>query len=174
MLPQEVPQGLSGTVFDEVARGLGPRAELLAEYHHAAHQLAVAESDELRTRLDRIQHTLEIQGGWSMNQEVEAILSRMSLEPEAQVSDLSAGMKRRVLLARALVRSPDILLLDEPTNHLDMDAIRWLEEFLLRYSATILFVTHDRALLQAGHPHCRTRSRPPDQLVVRLRDLLAA
>jgi ATP-binding cassette subfamily F protein uup len=148
LLPQEVPQGLSGTVFDEVARGLGPQAELLAEYHHVAHQLALAESDELRTRLDRIQHALEIQGGWSMNQQVEAILSRMSLEPESNVADLSAGMKRRVLLARALVRNPDILLLDEPTNHLDMDAIRWLEEFLLRSNASILFVTHDRALLR--------------------------
>ena len=61
---------------------------------------------------------------------------------------LSAGMKRRVLLARALVRSPEILLLDEPTNHLDIEAIAWLEEFLLRYSGTILFVTHDRALLR--------------------------
>ena len=110
-----------------------------------------------------------------MHQEVEAILSRMSLDPDANVSDLSAGMKRRVLLARALVRSPDILLLDEPTNHLDMDAIRWLEEFLLRYGGTILFVTHDRALLRkAGHPHHRTRPRPADKLVVRLRDLFAA
>jgi ABC transport system ATP-binding/permease protein len=148
LLPQEVPQGLAGTVFDEVARGLGPRAELLSEYHQVAHQLALAESDELRARLDRIQHTLEIENGWSMNQQVEAILSRMSLEANANVANLSAGMKRRVLLARALVGGPDILLLDEPTNHLDTDAIRWLEEFLLRYSATLLFVTHDRALLR--------------------------
>ena len=74
----------------------------------------------MRTRLDRLQHALEINDGWSVNQEVEAILSRMSLEPDANVSDLSAGMKRRVLLARALVASPDILLLDEPTNHLDI------------------------------------------------------
>jgi ATP-binding cassette subfamily F protein uup len=148
MLPQEVPQGLSGTVFDEVARGLGPRAELLAEYHHAAHQLALDAGDELRARLDRIQHALELAGGWSLNRQVEAILSRMSLEPEAVVADLSAGMKRRVLLARALVRNPNILLLDEPTNHLDTDAIRWLEDFLLRCGATILFVTHDRALLR--------------------------
>ena len=148
MLPQEVPQGLAGTVFDEVARGLGPRTELLVEYHHVAHQLAIEGSDELRIRLDRIQHALELSGGWSMTQEVEAILSRMSLEPDSDVSNLSAGMKRRVLLARALVRNPDILLLDEPTNHLDTDAIRWLEEFLLRCNATILFVTHDRALLR--------------------------
>ncbi|MCE5267446.1 MAG: ATP-binding cassette domain-containing protein [Planctomycetaceae bacterium] len=148
MLPQEVPRGLSGTVFDEVARGLGPKAELLAQYHHVAHQLTLNANDELRARLDRIQHALETQDGWSMNRQVESILSRMSLNPDANVADLSAGLKRRVLLARALVRSPDVLLLDEPTNHLDTDAIGWLEEFLLRCSATILFVTHDRALLR--------------------------
>ena len=148
MLPQEVPQGLAGTVFDEVARGVGPSAELLADYHHVAHQLATEYSDELRDRLDRIQHALEIQGGWSMHQQVETILSRMSLEADANLAELSAGMKRRVLLAKALVGSPDILLLDEPTNHLDMEAIRWLEEFFLRYAGTILFVTHDRALLR--------------------------
>ncbi len=148
MLPQEVPQFLDGTVFDEVARGLGPRADLLADYHRTAHQLALESTDELRARLDRLHHELESTDGWSMNQEVEAVLSRMSLEPDANVAKLSAGMKRRVLLAKALVRNPDILLLDEPTNHLDTDAIDWLEEFLLRYQATILFVTHDRALLR--------------------------
>lgn len=148
VLPQEVPQNLVGTVFDEVARGLGDKADLLAEYHHVAHQLGTTPSDELRTRLDRVQHALEATGGWSLNQQVDTILSRMELDPDATVSKLSAGMKRRVLLARALVCNPDLLLLDEPTNHLDVDAIRWLEEFLLRYSGTILFVTHDRALLR--------------------------
>jgi ABC transport system ATP-binding/permease protein len=148
MLPQEVPQGLRDTVFDEVARGLGPRAELLAEYHHLAHRLAVEGGDELHARLDRIHHALEIDGGWNMHQEVEAVITRMTLQPDADVTALSAGMKRRVLLAKALVRSPDILLLDEPTNHLDIDAIAWLEEFLLRYAGTIMFVTHDRAFLR--------------------------
>ena len=85
---------------------------------------------------------------------------------------LSAGMKRRVLLAKALVRSPDILLLDEPTNHLDIEAIDWLEEFLLRYDGDA-FVRHARPDVppQAGHAHSRPRPRPADQLVVRLRDL---
>ncbi len=124
------------------------RAELLAEYHNLAHRLAMEGGDELRTRLDRIQHALEIDGGWNMHQEVEAVITRMTLPPDADVTALSAGMKRRVLLAKALVRNPDILLLDEPTNHLDIDAIAWLEEFLLRYAWTILFVTHDRAFLR--------------------------
>jgi ABC transport system ATP-binding/permease protein len=148
MLPQEVPLELHGTIFEEVSRGLGPKAEVLAEYHRLARQLATDPSDSLHTRLDRVQHELEIEGGWSMHQEVESILTRMALDPDAQVSNLSAGMKRRVLLAKALVRSPDILFLDEPTNHLDLAAIAWLEEFLLRYTGTILFVTHDRALIR--------------------------
>ena len=148
MLPQEVPQGLSGTVFDEVAGGFGPGAELLAEYHRVAHQLALEGGDELHARLDRIQHELELKGGWGMNREVEAVLSRTALEPDAEVAALSAGMKRRVLLAKALVRRPSLLLLDEPTNHLDIEAIAWLEEFLLRYPGSLLFVTHDRAFLR--------------------------
>lgn len=148
MLPQEVPQGLGGTIFDEVARGLGPCAELLTEYHHLAHRLAVEGTVGLQSQLDRIQHALEANGGWRMHQQVETVLSRMSLDPDGEVAVLSAGMKRRVLLAKALVRSPDILLLDEPTNHLDVEAIAWLEESFLRYGGTLLFVTHDRVFLR--------------------------
>jgi ABC transport system ATP-binding/permease protein len=148
MLPQEVPRDLSGTVFDEVARGLGPRATLLAEYHHLAHRMAVEGGEELHARLDRIQHQLEIDGGWQMHREVETAITRMNLEADADVSSLSAGMKRRVLLAKALVRGPDLLLLDEPTNHLDIDSIGWLEDFFLRYDRALLFVTHDRMFLR--------------------------
>jgi ATP-binding cassette subfamily F protein uup len=78
---------------------------------------------------------------------VDAIISRMGLDAEARFGSLSSGMKRRVLLAKSIVAEPDILLLDEPTNHLDIEAIRWLEEFLLRFDGTLIFVTHDRALL---------------------------
>ena len=85
---------------------------------------------------------------WQAQQRVEQILSRMSLVGSRPVAKLSSGMKRRVLLARTLVPEPSVLLLDEPTNHLDIDAIGWLEEFLLRWPTTLLFVTHDRAFLR--------------------------
>ena len=78
---------------------------------------------------------------------VDAVISRMGLDPTERFAELSSGMKRRVLLARAIVDEPDILLLDEPTNHLDIESIRWLEEFLLRYGGTLAFVTHDRVFL---------------------------
>jgi ATP-binding cassette subfamily F protein uup len=148
MLPQEVPRDLQGSVFDEVVRGLGPTAELLAEYHRLAGRLAAEGSEQLHAELGRIQHALEIDGGWRIHQEVASVVSRMNLQPDAEVATLSAGMKRRVLLAKAVVGNPDILLLDEPTNHLDIDSIHWLEDFLLRSGGTLLFVTHDRALLR--------------------------
>jgi ATP-binding cassette subfamily F protein uup len=85
---------------------------------------------------------------WQTEQRVRQVLSRMNLEAAADCAALSAGMKRRVLLAQCLAGDPDILLLDEPTNHLDLEAICWLEDFFLRSSGTLLFVTHDRMFLR--------------------------
>jgi len=85
---------------------------------------------------------------WRRRQEVETALSKTGLDGGLTAQSLSAGMKRRVLLAKALVHRPDLLLLDEPTNHLDLDGICWLEDFLLRLNATLLFVTHDRVFLR--------------------------
>ncbi|NLE37198.1 MAG: ATP-binding cassette domain-containing protein, partial [Pirellulaceae bacterium] len=85
---------------------------------------------------------------WKNEQRVEQTLARMQLNPDDRFGTLSSGMKRRVLLARALAAGPDLLLLDEPTNHLDIDAIAWLEDFLSRWEGTLIFVTHDRVFLR--------------------------
>ncbi len=148
LLTQEVPEDIEGNVFDVVLGGLGERGKLPSQYHHLSLQLAEDHSEEILKRLDDVQKALEASGGWEINRQAETIITRMKLDPDAEFTALSAGMKRRVLLARALVCKPDVLLLDEPTNHLDIDAITWLEEFLQRYEGTLLFVTHDRLLVR--------------------------
>jgi ATP-binding cassette subfamily F protein uup len=84
----------------------------------------------------------------AMDHPIERVISLMNLDPQQLFSDLSGGMRRRALLAKALVNEPDVLILDEPTNHLDIESIQWLESFLLRWRGTVLFVTHDRVFLQ--------------------------
>ncbi len=148
-LTQVVPAGLKGTVFDVVSEGLGPRGKLLAEYHLLSHRIATEPHNKnLLGHLDKLQHSLDIEGGWQLNRYVEMIIEKIKLDADAEVENLSAGMKRRVLLAQAIVCEPDILLLDEPTNHLDIEAITWLEGFLSQYSGTLMFVSHDRAFVK--------------------------
>ncbi|NQZ52936.1 MAG: ATP-binding cassette domain-containing protein [Piscirickettsiaceae bacterium] len=148
-LEQEVPAGTEGSVFDVVAKGLGDIAPLLIEYHHVIHQLETDSSDKVLAALEKAQHNLEAVDGWSVEQRVESVITRLSLNADDDFSSLSGGKKRRVLLAQALVKEPDILLLDEPTNHLDISSITWLEEFLKSYNGTLLFITHDRMFLQS-------------------------
>ena len=147
-LTQEVPVGMSGTVYEVVAAGLGEMFALLARYHAVSHLLQTDHSEAVLAELEDAQHALDAAHGWQAQQRVETVLSRLELPPDQEFTSLSGGLKRRVLLARSLVSEPDLLLLDEPTNHLDIEAITWLEEFLLSFSSTLLFVTHDRMLLQ--------------------------
>jgi ATP-binding cassette subfamily F protein uup len=119
LLSQEVPQDLAGRVMEIVAMGL-PAAP--ADHH--------------------------VEFAWQGEHRVEQIVSIMDLPANERFETLSSGMKRRVLLARAIVSAPDLLLLDEPTNHLDIEAITWLEEFLSRWKSTLVFVTHDRMFLR--------------------------
>jgi ABC transport system ATP-binding/permease protein len=121
-LVQEVPEGLAGSVVEILAGGL-----------------AAPDSGSTPPGGD---------DAWRRRLQMDTIIARMGLDPATDFERLSAGLKRRILLARGLVRDPDIVLLDEPTNHLDIDAIAWLEDYLLRYGGTLVFVTHDRVFLR--------------------------
>ncbi len=148
-LPQEVPHDLHGNVFDLVASGLGSLGASLTQYQNVSAQIAQDGSNQkLLAHLDRLQQTLDANSGWLVHQHVEQVLSHLHLDPSAAFETLSGGLKRRTLLAAALVSDPDLLLLDEPTNHLDIASISWLEDFLLHREKTLLFVTHDRMLLR--------------------------
>ncbi len=142
VLAQELPESSGMTIFDMVAQGLPEAGELLSEYQHL-----INDPDPDMNRMATLQTRLEAIDGWSFHQRIDVVLTRLGLPPEAEMSALSGGWRRRVALARALVSEPDLLLLDEPTNHLDLDTIAWLEEQLLAFNGAVLLITHDRAFL---------------------------
>ncbi|WP_288363257.1 ATP-binding cassette domain-containing protein [uncultured Spongiibacter sp.] len=133
-------------VFDVVAGGLSELGDLLKGYHSLTHGEM---NDASLKALERLQRQIEAADGWRFQQRIESTLSRLELDPEAPISSLSGGWLRRVSLARALVAEPDVLLLDEPTNHLDVEGILWLEQCVKSFGGCVLFVTHDRALIES-------------------------
>ena len=143
-LEQSLPDADEQTVYDMVADGLAGVGALLKEYH----KLTVNYEKTKVDQLEKIQSQLEARDGWSISQKVDSVITQLELPANKLMSELSGGWRKRVALARSLVRQPECLLLDEPTNHLDIPTIEWLESQLKEYQGALLLVTHDREFLQ--------------------------
>jgi len=141
-LSQQVPHDIPGTAFDVVASGIRQYADLVTKQRSAG--LLDEDTTPMAEKLDRTHHTLEMEGGWYLSK----MLSQLGVDAGRAFNSLSAGLKRQVLLKRALAVEPEILLLDEPTNHMDIDSIKELEKMMVRFAGALIFVTHDRMFLQ--------------------------
>ena len=147
-LSQEVPSELPGTAFDVVASGSREYVDLITRNSSPSARLQPEGTLPLREELELIHHNLDMEGVWYKREQVSKSLSQLGIDAGRAFSSLSAGLKRQVLLKRALVGEPDILLLDEPTNHMDIDSIKELEQTMVRFTGALIFVTHDRMFLQ--------------------------
>ncbi|NBE98728.1 energy-dependent translational throttle protein EttA [Nonomuraea sp. KC401] len=148
MLQQEPPLNEEKTVLGNVQEGVAETMAMLQRYNEIAEQMATDYSDELLEEMGKLQDQLEHRNAWDLDSQLEQAMDALRCPPpDAEVTKLSGGERRRVALCKLLLEAPDLLLLDEPTNHLDAESVQWLEQHLEKYEGTVLSVTHDRYFL---------------------------
>ncbi|WP_030917969.1 energy-dependent translational throttle protein EttA [Streptosporangium amethystogenes] len=148
MLQQEPPLNESKTVLGNVEEGVAETKAMLDRFNEIAELMATDYSDELLNEMGKLQDALDHRNGWDLDSQLEQAMDALRCPPpDAEVTQLSGGERRRVALCKLLLEQPDLLLLDEPTNHLDAESVQWLESHLEKYPGTVLAVTHDRYFL---------------------------
>ena len=147
-LEQEPKLDPAESVLENVMEGVAAKKALVDRFNEISMQLAEDYSDELMEEMTRLQDQIDAQGLWDLDSQVEMAMDALRCPaPDAEVTKLSGGERRRVALCRLLLSHPDLLLLDEPTNHLDAESVAWLEKHLRDYKGAVLIITHDRYFL---------------------------
>ncbi len=148
LLSQEPQLDENKTVLGNVQDGVADTKALLDEYNEIAEKMATDYSDELLEQMGKLQEQLDHRDAWDLDSQLEQAMDALRCPPpDADVTVLSGGERRRVALCKLLLSQPDLLLLDEPTNHLDAESVQWLEQHLEKYPGTVVAVTHDRYFL---------------------------
>ena len=146
-LSQQPQFNPSDTILDAAMDSEDPLLQLVSQYQRAV--VKAGDSEQEMKHLMEISGEMDAMQAWNLEAEVREVLGKLGLhEVERKVIELSGGMQKRIGLAQALLRHPDVLLLDEPTNHLDVEAIEWLEKYLSKSQITLIMVTHDRYFLE--------------------------
>src|SRR6476469_3271602 len=148
ILEQEPRLNEDKDVLGSVEEGLGEIKHKLDRYNEIAEKMAVEYSDELMNEMSVLQEDIEHANAWDLDSQLELAMDALRCPPpDADVTLLSGGERRRVALCKLLLEAPDLLLLDEPTNHLDAESVQWLEQHLAKYAGTVIAITHDRYFL---------------------------